>query len=195
MFDLLYLAGHPLTAAIHKRHIELAEKARGLPEGSPERNTIERRVSQLEQYCLPKPDRQEQEKREPLVNRRGEVVGVMQSIRRRFKKTARGRPESWRVQVRAALEQKLADPGVTWRQLANNFNFRGHSSWRPEGARGVHRFVPGEVDLERQVRLLKALLRREGIPLRPAPDPSIKIESLSVLFPNKILPIKEMPDP
>jgi hypothetical protein len=159
-FDLLYLVGHPLTAAIHTRHLELEESARGLPGRSPEQKRIEKRIGKLEEYCLPKSDAQDLKQNRMLLNRAGEAVGELHSVRRRFAETRRGRPAQWRIQVRAALEEKLADPKVTWRQLAEKFKFR--DSWR-EGEDGVKRLSPAKCDLERQVRLLRDLLLKEGI--------------------------------
>jgi hypothetical protein len=38
------------------RHTELKEQAESLPQGSAERKTLEKRISHLEQYRLPKED-------------------------------------------------------------------------------------------------------------------------------------------
>jgi len=54
VFDLPYIMAHPLLAAIYRRCAELVEEAKGLPEGSEARLSLEKRISQLEQYRLPK---------------------------------------------------------------------------------------------------------------------------------------------
>jgi hypothetical protein len=146
MFDLPYILTHPLLAAIYKRHAELVERAKELPDGSRERRSVERRISLLEQYRLPKPDSSQQRVR-PIVNSWGQEVGESSSLRRRFKVARPGRPEEHRIRVRAAFEDKLAHPELTWRQLSEKYRFQNPK------------------DLERQVRLLRAVLKSEGIPV------------------------------
>lgn len=137
---------HPLAARIYFRCAELVRDVKRLDAGSPHspgspyRSDIEQRVAVLEQYCLPKPDAFDLNER-----RNGK------SLRRRWKAGGRGRPEQHRIQVRAALEEKLQHPKRSWRELAAKYAF---PLW----------------DLERQVRLLKALLKREGILLPAAKD-------------------------
>ena len=147
-FDLPYILTHPLLAAIYRRCAELKQEARALPEGSKKRKSLEKRIAQLEQYALPKPTPSEQQAF-PITNQRGQVVGERSSLRRRFKARQPGRPEKWRIPVRAAFEEKLANPKLTWPQLADKHGF--------ENSR----------DLERAVRLLKALLRHERIAFPP----------------------------
>jgi hypothetical protein len=146
MFDLPYILTHPLLAAIYKRHAELVERARELPEGSTDRRRVEKRISQLEHYRLPKPDSSEQ-RVTPIVNSWGQEVGEVSSLRRRFKTARPGRPEEGRIRVRAAFEDKLAHPELTWHHLSEKYRFQNPK------------------DLERQVRLLRAVLKSEGIPL------------------------------
>ncbi len=146
MFDLPYILTHPLLAAIYKRHAELVERAKELPEGSRDRRSVERRISQLEQYRLPKPDSSEQ-RVSPIENSWGQEVGETSSLRRRFKMARPGRPEEHRIKIRAAFEDKLAHPELTWRKLSEKYQFQNPK------------------DLERQVRLLRAVLKREGIPI------------------------------
>jgi len=149
VFDLPYIMAHPLLAAIYRRCAELVEEAKGLPEGSEARLSLEKRISQLEQYRLPKPDSFEQQIA-PIVKEWGQVVGERSSLRRRFKKTRPGRPEEHRIKVRAAFEDKLAHPELTWRMLSERYGF-GNSD-----------------DLERQTRLFKSILKREGIAIPPS---------------------------
>lgn len=145
-FDLPYILTHPLTAAMFRHCAELRGQANTLPDGSAERKSIEKRISQLEEYTLPRPNVSEQQVTQ-IVDRWGQVVGETSSLRRRFKNKRRGRPEEYAIQSRAALEEKLSEPQMTWPQLAEK-----------------HKFESAEV-LKRSVRRLKALLRREAIPL------------------------------
>jgi hypothetical protein len=149
VFDLPYIATHPLLAWIVRRCAELRKQASALPEASAERNPIEKRISQLEEYGLPRPNATEQQATSIIGT--GRVVAVRSSLRRRFKDKRRGRPEEYTIQTRAALEDKLAEPQLTWKVLAKDYKFESV-----------------EV-LKHSVRRLKAILRREGIPL---PTPS-----------------------
>jgi hypothetical protein len=67
MFDLPYIVTHPLLASIYRRHAELLKLAEGLAVGSEARNAVERRISILEQYRLPRPT-PEQQKVTPIVS-------------------------------------------------------------------------------------------------------------------------------
>jgi len=151
MFDLPYLVTHPLAGSIYKRHAELMQLATELPPGSEEREAMERRISILEQYRWPKPFPEEQ-KTTPIVDESGAVAAVVSSVRRRRTTVHRGRPEEFRIRVRAALEEKIVHPKRTWRELSQHLGF------------GNYR------DLERQVRLLKKVLQKEGIELPSAAD-------------------------
>lgn len=148
MFDLPYILTHPLLRQIYRRCEELKEEALHLPEGSDRRKGAEKRIAQLEQYRLPKPDPSEQRVFQTMDDF-GRVIGERSSLRRRFKPRRPGRPEKCRIAVRAALEDKLANPELTWPELSEKYGFNESK------------------DLERQVRLLKGLLRREGISLPP----------------------------
>jgi hypothetical protein len=159
MHDLEYLTTHPLTAAIHQHHRKLEARAETLPEVSPERKKLEKRISQLEEYCLPKPDAQDLRRSRKLVNKFGQVVGEAHSIRRRFRQNRPGRPAEYSLQVRAALEDKLANPRLTWSQLAKKYS---------DPARGFRFQFTDVRQLQRAVRRLKTLLRREEIQL-PSP--------------------------
>jgi hypothetical protein len=158
LFDLPYIVTHPLLASICRRHAELMETARALPAGSKERNAIERRISVLEQYRLPKPLPQQQQVT-PVLNDWGAVIGEKTSLRRRLKTIHRGRPEEHRIKVRAAFEEKIAHPERTWRDLAQQFGF------------------PNQQHLERQTRLLKTVLQKEGIPIPTATDYQVAKEA------------------
>jgi hypothetical protein len=151
MFDLPYLVTHPLAGSIYKRHAELIVLLTGLPPGSEEREAVERRISILEQYRLPKPLPEEQ-KTTPIVGESGAVIAQTGSLRRRRTIVLRGRPEEFRIKARAALEEKIVHPKRTWRELSQQFGFSNYK------------------DLERQVRLLKAVLQKEGIGIPSAAD-------------------------
>jgi hypothetical protein len=144
MFDLPYIVTHPLLASIYRRHAELMDAAKELTVGSQEHKAVERRISILEQYRLPSPS-PEQQKVTPIVSQWGGVIGEESSLRRRIKTVRRGRPEEFRIKVRAAFEEKIAHPERTWRDLSQQFGFENYK------------------DLERQVRLLKKVLQEEGI--------------------------------
>lgn len=150
-FDLLYFATHPLAALIYRRHAELLDLASGLAEGSEERKTLEKRISALEHYRLPKPSPQEQ-KTSAIVDDSGAVIAQVGSPRRRLITVRRGRPEEFRIKVRAALEEKIIHPKRTWRELSQQLGFNNYK------------------DLERQVRLLKRVLKQEGIPIPSSSD-------------------------
>ncbi len=161
MFDLPYILTHPLLRAIYQRCAELEEEARAMPEGSAQRKELERRIARLEEYRLPKPDARDLEQSEPIFNRWGQKIGERHSIRRRFKESRRGRSAEYRLRTRAALEEKLANPKLRWAQLAEKYALDAET-------------------LKRAVRLLKVVLRREGIPLPPqsaysppAPAPNV----------------------
>jgi len=152
VFDLPYIATHPLLFRIHKRCAELIEQADALPAGSVARKELDKRISSLEQYNLPKPDARELQESEPIINDWGQKIGERHSLRRRFINTRRGRPEEFTIKTRAALEGKLENPRIVWRQLAEKHGFKD--------AR----------DLERAVRRLKLVLKREEIPLPEEDD-------------------------
>ena len=145
MFDLPYILTHPLLANIFRHCAELSDQAAQLPEGSQERKALEKRISRLEQYRLPKPTQEELLDGGPILNEWGKQIGERHSLRRRHVNVRRGRPEEFTIKTRAALEEKLANPAATWRELADRFGFQDART------------------LERAVRRLKALLTREGI--------------------------------
>lgn len=151
MFDLPYILTHPLLASIYRRHAELVDLANGLASGSRDQKVIERRISVLEQYRLPKPLPMEQ-KTTTIMSASGGVICEESSLRRRLKTVHRGRPEECRIKVRAALEEKVIHPERTWQELARQFGFSNPK------------------DLERQVRLLKQVLQKEGIAIPTAAE-------------------------
>lgn len=124
MFDLPYVLTHPLGASIVKRCAELSEEAAQFPEASAERKELGKRISQLEQYGLPKPDTHDLQESEPIFNDWGQKIGERHSLRRRFINRRRGRPEEFMIRTRAALEEKLANPRVVWHQLAEKYGFQ-----------------------------------------------------------------------
>src|SRR6202795_4092211 len=147
MSDLHYILTHPLLADICRHRAQLTIWASDLPESSAERQTLERRISRIEPYALPKPDFSDLRQNEPIFDEHGLQIGERQSLRHRLRPCAPGRPEERTIQTRAALEIKLEHPEITWRELAEKFGF-------PDGHA-----------LERAVRRLKALLRSERIAL------------------------------
>jgi len=151
MFDLPYLVTHPLAGSIYRRHAELMHVVKGLAVGSEERKAIEKRISILEQYRLPKPFPEEQ-RTAPIVDESGALIADVSSLRRRITTAHRGRPEEFRVGVRAALEEKIVNPERTWRKLSQRLGFNNYK------------------DLERQVRLLKRVLQKEGIEIPSLAD-------------------------
>jgi hypothetical protein len=151
MFDLPYLVTHPLAGRIYKRHAELMDLVKGMAARSEERKAVERRISILEQYRLPKPFPEEQVT-VPIVDESGMVIAQESSLRRRLTAVHAGRPEEFRIKVRVALEEKIIHPERTWRELSQQFGFNNYK------------------DLERQVRLLKKVLQTEGIEIPTSAD-------------------------
>ena len=147
MFDLPYILSNPLVKGIFVRCAQLSQQIGRLPAKSPARKVLEKRLSKLEPYRLPKPTQEEAQQNEPIINDSGQHVGRRRSLRRRTIATRRGRPDEFTIQTRAALEEKLANPRLTWPQLAQKFRF------------------PDSRTLERSVRRLRDILKKEGIPL------------------------------
>ena len=164
MFDLPYILTHPLLATIVKRCAVLSEEADALPQGTAARKELEKRISQLEQYKLPKPDARDLQESGPILDASGQKVGERHSLRRRVISKRRGRPEEFRIRTRAALEEKLAHPRTTWRELAAKHHFQDRK------------------DLERAVRRLKDVLKREGIVLPTEEDCSRAAAEWAQLF-------------
>ena len=167
MFDLPYIATHPLLAVIMKHCAVLSEQADGLPPGSVAKKELDRRICELEQYKLPKPDARDLKESEPILDASGQKIGERHSLRKRFIPKRRGRPEEFRIRTRAALEEKLAHPRTTWRELAERFGFKDKK------------------DLERAVRRLKDLLRREGIALPTSDEYARATEEWDQLFQSR----------
>jgi hypothetical protein len=165
--DLPYILTHPLLQKINRHCAELEEQACALPEGSRERKAIKKRIGKLQEYGLPKPDTKDLEQTEPLVDRTGQTIGERHSIRRRYVEKRRGRPAQWRVRVRAAQEEKISNPKVTWSELAEKCGFKPR--WRMSED-GKKMLAPGRIDLECQARLFRKLLREEGLELPTAED-------------------------
>jgi hypothetical protein len=82
VFDLPHIVTHPLLASIFRRHAVLMEQAKGMAAGSSDRKAIERRISLLEQYRLPKPHPEEQ-MTVPITDQSGTVIAEESSLRRR----------------------------------------------------------------------------------------------------------------
>jgi hypothetical protein len=141
MYDVPYLVTHILLQRMSKRCGELCDEASGLGEGTAERCRLEKRIVVLEQYKFPKPDELDAYQRRAIDQWR---IPAGRSVRQRLKDKPRGRPERYRASVRAALEEKIQHPERKWRELA--------------AKRGL-----AQDDLERQIYLLKDVLKREGI--------------------------------
>lgn len=151
MFDLPYILTHPLLRSIVVRHAELKEQAESLPQGSAERKTLEKRISRLEQYRLPKEDERDAAQREDVLDQSGEKIGERHSARKRMIDRRRGRPEEFTIKTRAAYEEKLAYPEKVWRVIAAQFELKD------------------PLELRRAVRRLKEVLKSEGIRI-PKPE-------------------------
>ncbi|HVA65267.1 MAG TPA: hypothetical protein VNF74_16215 [Terriglobales bacterium] len=157
MFDLVYLATHPLARAISERCAELEDKIDGLPAGSGQRRAMEKRLERLELYHLPKPTPAEQAKMPiyegdlswgapgaPPPPPGARIIGHRSSPRQRLRAARRGRPEVNTIKARAALEKKIANPRLRWPDIAQQVEMDAG-------------------DLKRAVRHLRATLRREGL--------------------------------
>jgi hypothetical protein len=151
VFDLPYILTHPLLRNIMVRHAELKEQAESLPQGSAERKTLEKRISRLEQYRLPKEDKRDAEQREDVFDGSGKKIGERHSVRKRMIERRRGRPEEFTIKTRAAYEEKLAHPEKPWRVIAEQFELKD------------------ALELRRAVRRLKEVLKSEGIRI-PTPE-------------------------
>jgi len=80
------------------------EQADSLPRGSAERKTLEKHISNLEQYPLPKEDERDAGQREDVFDESGK------KMRKRTIERRRGRPEEFTIKTRAAYEEKSAHP-------------------------------------------------------------------------------------
>lgn len=152
MDDVRYIATHPLLQRIFVRCAELVEMASALADGSVERHEIEKRISRLEQYRLPKPTAADIWRMRPIKNEAGKVIlPGGRSVRERLKDKRRGPPEQYRIAARAALEEKIRNPGLTWRLLAMKYGLQ-------------------ERNLDRQIQFLRKTLKHEGIRIPSARD-------------------------
>lgn len=152
MDDVRYIATHPLLQRICKRWGELINELEGLAEDTEEKRDLEKRISRLEQYRLPRPTAADMRDIWTIRNEAGAIIGHGgRSVRQRLRNVSRGRPERHRIAVRAALEEKIRYPRRTWSELATKHDLE---SW----------------DLERQVRLLRKVLKRESIQIPNTQD-------------------------
>jgi hypothetical protein len=152
LFDLPYIATHPLLQRIMMRHAQLREQAEFLPVGSAKRRDLKRRISRLEQYRLPKEDQRDMAQREDIFDAGGQKIGERHSVRRRMIEKRRGRPEEFTIKTRAAFEEKLANPKKPWRAITAQFGFKTSD------------------ELRRAVRRLKEVLKREKIRIPKAKE-------------------------
>jgi hypothetical protein len=72
------------------RHAELKEQADSLPRGSAERKTLEKRISHLEQYRLPKEDERDAGQIEDVFDESGKTIGERHSVRKRTIRATKG---------------------------------------------------------------------------------------------------------
>jgi hypothetical protein len=151
MLDLPYILTHPLLRNIMVRHAEMKEQLESLPQKSAERKALEKRISRLEQYRLPKEEERDAEQREDLLDQSGKKIGERHSVRKRVIDRRRGRPEEFTIKTRAAYEEKLAHPEKVWRVIATQFELKD------------------PLELRRAVRRLKEVLKSEGIRI-PKPE-------------------------
>lgn len=147
MLDLPYILTHPLLQEILKRIAELKKQVKALPEGSPAQTALNKRIQTLQRYSLPKPTKKEQET-EYLPDRRHKRYIARGGLRHRFLHTWRGRPGTIDQAIRAALEDKLADSGLTWREVFQRY--------------GLKRQNPA--NMVRRKDRLKKTLHDEGLP-------------------------------
>jgi hypothetical protein len=96
MFDLPYILTHPLLKSIMVRHAELKEQAESLPQGSAEWKGLEKRISHLEQYRLPKEDERGAGQREDVFDESGQKIGERHSLRKRTFERRRADPKNSR---------------------------------------------------------------------------------------------------
>jgi len=90
MFDLPYILSHPLLRSIMVHHAELKEPLEGLPQESAERKPLEKRISRLEQYRLPKENERDAEQRQDVLDQSGKKIGERHSVRKRMIDRRRG---------------------------------------------------------------------------------------------------------
>src|ERR1700677_3278284 len=97
MIDPPYILTHPLPKSIMVRHAELKEQAESLPQGSAEWKALEKRISHLEKYRLPKEDERDVGQREDVFDESGQKVGERHSLRK------------WAIERRRVPTQRIHD--------------------------------------------------------------------------------------
>jgi hypothetical protein len=132
----------PLDYALSKKFLKLSKIAKSLPASSPKRGQIMKRIDVLESYCTL--GGLSDWMMDSLSKKVLEPYGFRITIRGR-----RGRRVEYRHQVLLALESKLGNPEASWEQICAAYP------------------VP---NLQRQIIFLKALLKRENIPLPDAEE-------------------------
>jgi len=154
----------PIFWAIAERCGELARQAQRLPNGSPERRSIDRRRQKLSAYTFPPIHDKPASELDSAARGFAQLLlkssttytweqvkkytdGFIDSMRKR----PVGHPVEYRYRITEALETKLAHRR-TWNQIWEQMS--------------QEVYIPFE-DFNRQVQLLKRMLRREGIPLPP----------------------------
>ena len=145
----------PILCAIIERCGELAREASRLPRGSAEQRAIDRRIQKLRAYTFSHPYKKPAVEQDAVTRRFAEAllrggVYTWQEVKRltddfaaRMFTRPVGRPVDYRYRVTEAYEIKLATK----------------RSW-PDIATQLH--IP-HLDLQRQLRQLKHVLKDEGI--------------------------------
>jgi hypothetical protein len=93
------------------RHAELKEQLESLPQGSAKRKTLEKRISRLEQYRLPKEDERDAEQREDVVDESGKKIGERHSVGKRMIERRRGRPEEFTIKNPCSIRREISSSG------------------------------------------------------------------------------------
>jgi hypothetical protein len=145
MLDPPYILTHPLLRSIMMRRAELKEQAESLPQGSAERKTLEKRISHLEQYRLPKEDERDAEQRENVFEDSGKKIGERHSVRKRMIERRRGRREEFTIKARCSIRRKIGSSGKPWRVIATQFELKD------------------ALELRRAVLRLKEVPKSEGV--------------------------------
>lgn len=165
----------PIFWAIAARLSEVAGQAGKLPDGSEEKKKFERRFRKLEPYiCTPLYCRSKSEQDritltfaqsiiQGVIGRRGQrfrtpedVIDLIKDYAKRIRKRPIGNPVRYRHRIAEALEIKVLQPQRTWQEIFEQMEDDLRISFD---------------DFNRQIQLLRRLLREEGIALpQPAED-------------------------
>jgi hypothetical protein len=106
------------------RHAELKEQADSLPRGSAERKTLEKRISHLEQYRLPKEDERDAGQREDVFDESGKKIGERHSVRKRTIRATKGSTRRIHDQTPCSIRRKIGSSGKPWPLIAAQFELK-----------------------------------------------------------------------